>query len=117
LPLGRAAGPATDLTLQVTYQGCAEAGLCYNPITKNVTVALPAANDAIVLSALGAAASVSGAPMAEQDRLATLIRDGNLLVVLGTFFLGGLLLSFTPCVLPMIPILSGIIVGQGGKVT
>ena len=55
--------------------------------------------------------------VSEQDKLAVLIRDGNLAVVLATFFGIGLLLSLTPCVLPMIPILSGIIVGQGDKVT
>jgi thiol:disulfide interchange protein DsbD len=70
-------------------------------------------------SAIGAetAAASTGAFVSEQDKLAILIRDGNLAAVLGTFFGIGLLLSLTPCVLPMIPILSGIIVGQGGKVT
>jgi thiol:disulfide interchange protein DsbD len=68
-------------------------------------------------SGAGAAASAAGAFVSEQDKLAILIRDGNLAAVLGTFFGIGLLLSLTPCVLPMIPILSGIIVGQGGKVT
>jgi len=62
-------------------------------------------------------ASAAGAFISEQDQLATLIRDGNLAAVLATFFGIGLLLSLTPCVLPMIPILSGIIVGQGDKVT
>ena len=56
-------------------------------------------------------------PVSEQARLATLIRDGNLLLVLGTFFGLGLLLSLTPCVLPMVPILSGIIAGDGDNVT
>ena len=65
----------------------------------------------------GPSAAAAGAFVSEQDRLAVLIRDGNLAVVLATFFGIGLLLSFTPCVLPMIPILSGIIVGQGDKVT
>ena len=51
--------------------------------------------------------------MSEQDALADRIRDGNLLAVLATFFGAGLLLAFTPCVLPMVPILSGIIVGAG----
>jgi thiol:disulfide interchange protein DsbD len=55
--------------------------------------------------------------VAEQDRLATLIADGGLLVVMATFFGFGLLLAFTPCVLPMIPILSGIIAGQGAAAT
>jgi thioredoxin:protein disulfide reductase len=70
-------------------------------------------------NAANAAANASGAGafVSEQDKLAVLIRDGNLAVVLATFFGIGLLLSLTPCVLPMIPILSGIIVGQGDKVT
>jgi thiol:disulfide interchange protein DsbD len=73
------------------------------------------AGSASVASA--AVAASAGAFISEQDQLATLIRDGNLAAVLATFFGIGLLLSLTPCVLPMIPILSGIIVGQGEKVT
>jgi len=57
----------------------------------------------------------AAAPMvSEQDALAERIRSGNLLAVLATFLGAGLLLAFTPCVLPMVPILSGIIVGAGG---
>ncbi len=119
LPVARAAGSAGTLTLEVTYQGCADGGLCYNPITKTVSVELPPTDVATTLSAADNPAGVAaaGAPVAEQDRLAALIRDGNLTAVLATFFGLGLLLAFTPCVLPMIPILSGIIVGQGDKVT
>jgi thiol:disulfide interchange protein DsbD len=68
-------------------------------------------------AAAGVTTASTGAFISEQDQLATLIRDGNLAAVLATFFGIGLLLSLTPCVLPMIPILSGIIVGQGEKVT
>jgi thioredoxin:protein disulfide reductase len=118
LPIARPAGPGGTLNLSVTYQGCAEGGLCYNPITKNVSLELPPTNVATTLPAAAEPAAPSSvAPVAEQDRLAALIRDGNLFAVLGTFFAIGMLLSFTPCVLPMIPILSGIIVGQGGTVT
>jgi thiol:disulfide interchange protein DsbD len=128
-----------DLTvpLKVTYQGCATAGLCYPPITKVVNVVLPspgagtphaggpstgdlsAGNSAAAGSTAtsGPNAATTGAFVSEQDQLAILIRDGNLAAVLATFFGIGLLLSLTPCVLPMIPILSGIIVGQGDKVT
>ncbi|WP_116808273.1 protein-disulfide reductase DsbD [Steroidobacter cummioxidans] len=113
LPIARPAGSGGTLNLKVTYQGCAEDGICYNPITKNVSLELPPSDRATTLNA----ASSPQAPVAEQDRLASLIRDGNLLAVLATFFGLGVLLSFTPCVLPMIPILSGIIVGQGGTVT
>jgi thiol:disulfide interchange protein DsbD len=106
-----AAAPGTgELTLDVSYMGCADAGLCYPPTTKRITVALgaaPAAEAAPSGPALGA-------PMrSEQDLLADRIRSGNLLAVLATFFGAGLLLAFTPCVLPMVPILSGIIVGAG----
>jgi thiol:disulfide interchange protein DsbD len=104
LPVARAADTATDVELAVTYQGCAEAGLCYLPITKSLHVSLPR----------GAS---GGAFVSEQERLATLVRSGSLLLVLGTFFGLGLLLGFTPCVLPMVPILSGIIVGQGASIT
>jgi thiol:disulfide interchange protein DsbD len=122
LPIARPAGSG-KLDLEVTYQGCAEGGLCYNPITKKVSLDLPPTDQATTLpkdaqpvgSATGAEAS--RAPVAEQDRLASLIRDGNVLAVLATFFGLGVLLSLTPCVLPMIPILSGIIVGQGSHVT
>jgi thiol:disulfide interchange protein DsbD len=104
-----AAVPGTPgLTLDVAYMGCADAGLCYPPTVKRINVALGASPAA----AAGATSAV--APMvSEQDVLARKIRSGNLLAVLATFFGAGLLLAFTPCVLPMVPILSGIIVGAG----
>ncbi len=118
LPVARAGGASFDLPLEVTYQGCAEAGLCYPPETKSVIVSLPAGGGT---SASGAAptgaARTAGGFVSEQDRLAALIRDGSLIAVLATFFGLGLLLAFTPCVLPMVPILSGIIAGQGANVT
>jgi thioredoxin:protein disulfide reductase len=113
VPVVRATGGAFELPLQVTYQGCADAGLCYPPITKDVTVNLSA----------GAASAAGGSPgaavdgVAEQDWFASLIRSGNPLVMLGWFYLAGLVLAFTPCVLPMVPILSGIIAGGGRSLT
>ncbi|MCX7053149.1 MAG: protein-disulfide reductase DsbD [Proteobacteria bacterium] len=107
VPVVAAAG-VTEVPLEITYQGCADAGLCYPPIKKTVVVKLAA-------TAVAAAADGAAKPMrSEQDLLADKIRDGNLLAVLATFFGFGLLLAFTPCVLPMVPILSGIIVGAGG---
>lgn len=115
LPIARAAGSSGTLNLKIVYQGCAEGGLCYNPITKTVALELPSTN---VASALPIDAQpTTGAPVAEQDRLASVLSGSNLLAALATFFGLGVLLAFTPCVLPMIPILSGIIVGQGEKVT
>ena len=106
-----AAAPGTkQVTLDVSYMGCADAGLCYPPTTKRVSVALGAAP----ASATAAPELTAAAPVvSEQDALAEKIRSGNLLAVLATFFGAGLLLAFTPCVLPMVPILSGIIVGAG----
>jgi thiol:disulfide interchange protein DsbD len=140
VPVTRSGG-AGELPLDVTYQGCAEAGLCYPPITKNLKVSLGGSGSGSPGATSGAAAAAKEPPgstasggasarnsagavsaggagyVSEQDRLAGLIRDGNLAAVLATFFGIGVLLSFTPCVLPMIPILSGIIVGQGEKVS
>ncbi|HEY1899552.1 MAG TPA: protein-disulfide reductase DsbD [Steroidobacteraceae bacterium] len=129
LPVARPGGAGSlKLAVAVTYQGCAHAGLCYPPITKTLAVTLPPAGTAgggtaaaapdvaAVGPAVGTGAS-TGTFVSEQDRLAALIRDGNLLLVLGTFFGLGLLLAFTPCVLPMVPILSGIIAGHGTNVT
>jgi len=115
VPIVAAAG-VTEVPLEITYQGCADAGLCYPPIKKTVVVKLASTTAAASPPAAAAAAAADDAvkPMrSEQDLLADKIRDGNLLAVLATFFGFGLLLAFTPCVLPMVPILSGIIVGAG----
>ena len=110
VPVARAAGGAFALALQVTYQGCAEKGLCYPPQTKSVTVTLPGG-----AGSAGGKGS-AGAGGSEQTRFAQLL-GGNIFLMLGGFYLAGLLLAFTPCVLPMVPILSGIIAGGGARVT
>ena len=114
VPVARAHGGTLQLPLRVTYQGCAEAGLCYPPITKDVSVTL-AAGAATVIGP-GSGADVAGSDGSDQDWFAALVR-GNLLLMLGGFFVAGLGLAFTPCVLPMVPILSGIIAGGGRPVT
>jgi thiol:disulfide interchange protein DsbD len=121
VPLVRAPG-ADKVDLKVTYQGCADAGLCYPPITKTVSLDLPPpGTPGLGLAGRAAPAGPGGGPgggtVAEQDRLAGLIAEGQLLLVMASFFGFGLLLAFTPCVLPMIPILSGIIAGQGTQAT
>lgn len=114
LPIARAAGAALELPLKVTYQGCADAGLCYPPETKRILVSLPAASGA---AALPGGSSAGDGYVSEQDRMAALIRGPDVVTMLAAFFGFGLLLALTPCVWPMIPILSGIIVGQGAGVT
>lgn len=112
LTVARATPDAMDLILEVNYQGCADAGLCYVPITKTLTVSLPAA---VTVTDLSTIRPQPQAMVSEQGRLAQLIIDGNLWAVIATFFGLGLLLAFTPCVLPMIPILTSIIAGEGDK--
>jgi len=103
---------AKSVDVNVTYQGCADAGLCYPPQTKLVSISLDDAPPATSV-----AAPAEGAFVSEQDSYAEKIKHGNILLVLLSFFGAGLLLAFTPCVLPMVPILSGIIAGSGENVT
>jgi thiol:disulfide interchange protein DsbD len=122
VPVAHPGGGDLQLPLAVTYQGCATAGLCYPPITKTVTVTLPGSAGGTSTSGMSPASatpseSARAGFVSEQDYLANLLSNGNILLVLGIFFVIGLGLSVTPCVLPMIPILSGLIVGQGEKVT
>ncbi len=112
LPVARATPEALEVQLSLSYQGCAEDGICYPPETRLLTVSLPAAT---AVSAL-AAASADEPPLSEQARLAELIGHASLWAIAATFFGAGLLLAFTPCVLPMVPILSGIIAGDGDDV-
>lgn len=110
-------------TLQVTYQGCWEGGICYPPVTKEVKVSgvtdlkqsdfkRTDESASVVMSDIQPTVRLS-----EQDQFAAMLKNGNLFVTLGAFFIAGLALSFTPCVFPMIPILSSIIAGQGRHVT
>ncbi|MBL8538826.1 MAG: protein-disulfide reductase DsbD [Betaproteobacteria bacterium] len=92
-------------TLAVDYQGCADKGLCYAPMTK--TFAL----DGGGLAVAAATAEPLNA-VAEDSRIAATLRDGGLWASIAAFFGFGLLLALTPCVFPMIPILSGIIAGH-----
>lgn len=106
---------AGAISLRVTYQGCADAGLCYPPTTKTLTVSLPPAGSATPGAGAPAGSSSSVAP--SQQGYAAAALSGSLLAMLAAFYGYGLLLAFTGCVYPTIPILSAIIVGQGRKVT
>ncbi|MDH3614555.1 MAG: protein-disulfide reductase DsbD [Gammaproteobacteria bacterium] len=110
LTIARATPEAMDLELEVNYQGCAEGGLCYLPQSAVLTVGLP---EATVVTDLSTVRPSADEPVSEQGRLAKLITDANLGWVMITFVGLGLLLAFTPCVLPMIPILTSIIAGEG----
>lgn len=118
LPVSRGSREAFTLPVKITWQGCADAGLCYPPTTQEFQVKMPEATRVSALPAGGGAASAGeGGYVSEQDKLAAMIRDGNIFLMAGAFFLAGLLLAFTPCVLPMVPIVAGIIAGEGSGVT
>jgi len=130
IPLIRSETGATELQLLVAYQGCAEAGVCYPPIRQQVALALPAmdrtqaASTALVAAQKAVSDTLApttapppGEQVAEQDRIAAVMAEGNMGLILVQFFVFGLLLAFTPCIFPMIPILSGIIAGQGKNIT
>ena len=119
IPLERGASAQT-LVLDVTSQGCADIGVCYVPMDSRATLQLAALGKA---EPGGEVPALTEAPR-EADvapRLSIFASDfeiaalfqGSTGFVLGGFFVLGLLLAFTPCVLPMIPILSGIIAGEG----
>jgi thioredoxin:protein disulfide reductase len=120
--------------LLVTNQGCADKGLCYPPQQRGVKVALAGfggdgsarlltAGQGLSGTAVSAATSAvagarAAAPFAADDAgIDSALRGGKLWPVIGVFFVAGVLLSLTPCVLPMLPILSSIIVGHGAQVS
>jgi thiol:disulfide interchange protein DsbD len=113
LPLARATPESMELELEVNFQGCAEGGLCYPPTTRVVSTTLPEATTVTDLAAL----PDRNAPVSEQAKLAQVITQSSIWVTIGVFFLAGLGLALTPCVLPMVPILSGIIAGEGENVS
>jgi len=123
IPLLRSNTDATKVTLTASYQGCADRGICYPPQKTAMPIDLPAASGAATVAA-AASVTTGGnetAPkvekQSEQDQIAAMIAGQSSWVVVGAFFLIGLGLAFTPCVFPMIPILSGIITGHGQSIT
>ncbi len=110
-----AANPLPE-TLAITYQGCAEQGICYPPTTLDFTRVA----GSTTYRSNGLEDTVSSAPSRDSANpiaFANYLKDAKPLWVLASFFGFGLLLALTPCLFPMIPILSGIIAGQGSQIT
>ena len=122
LPVEKTGGGNT-LKLVVTSQGCADVGVCYVPMQTRASVKLAGAGSGtssvpavtqgpeLVPPSSSTAARLSGS--ATDFDIVALFESGSFWLVLASFFGFGLLLAFTPCMLPMIPILSGIIAGEG----
>ncbi len=112
--------PAAEARLRVTYQGCAEDGICYPPVRKEIAPAgvagAPEAPQPLVAAAkedvFQGQAGLAGTPLGETDRIAQELASRSLGATVLWFLLAGLALALTPCVFPMVPILTGIIVGQ-----
>lgn len=145
VPLRRTRADAANVRLTATFQGCQTDGICYPPMTRTVALALPAgsvpAGSPVEPSLLGsprqeqpsklgstknvaaeaapaksaAVTTDASAAAADDSRLAAALAGKSRWWTLLGFFGAGLLLAFTPCVLPMIPILSGLIAGQGTR--
>ncbi len=137
LPVTAAQG---NFRVRLSYQGCADKGLCYPPQTAFIAAGVDAGrivkadwrdDDGSAPTAVTTASTAvtsptattvtavasKAAPATESARVESALKSGSLLTIAGVFLVAGLLLAFTPCVLPMVPILSSIIVGQGAPVS
>ncbi|VVM19579.1 Cytochrome c-type biogenesis protein DsbD, protein-disulfide reductase (EC [uncultured Gammaproteobacteria bacterium] len=98
-------------------------GICYPPVEKSTDITLPEVTAGNTINPVKhcqnqyRVSQTNSEPLNETDKITALLQQDNILWVLASFFGFGLLLSLTPCVFPMIPILSGIIVGQKGGVS
>lgn len=131
VPLERSSLDAGRIELRAAFQGCAERGVCYPPMEKRVDLELPAGGvlgtaPAVARSAAPAMGECQiGSPtgfvetegLSEQCAIVDHLRKDSIWLTALSFLGMGLLLAFTPCIFPMIPILSGIIVGHGHKIT
>lgn len=104
LPINRQTKGPLSFQLQAKYQGCAERGVCYPPMQKIIKLDLP--DGAVRIE-----------KVAEQDRIADSLKNDSIWLIALSFLGFGVLMAFSPCIFPMIPILSGIIIGHGHKIT
>ncbi|WP_261840769.1 protein-disulfide reductase DsbD [Aliamphritea ceti] len=131
LQLSSTTGAAVNETMTVSYQGCWDGGICYPPVQKTVSLKdIPVVKASVIPVVAATDPAMANADkviqavipkqpaqpltttLSEQDRFAQLLSSSNLLLTLGAFFVAGMALALTPCVFPMIPILSSIIIGQ-----
>ncbi|MGD8348085.1 MAG: protein-disulfide reductase DsbD [Gammaproteobacteria bacterium] len=131
IPVVSEPGASDKYSISYQMQGCVEDRICYPPLTRYLNV--DTGTGSIKVSGEPGAGALSqaqqpaagnasqaqppAAPVSEQDRFAQLLLDESLLLIVALFFLAGIGLTFTPCVFPMIPILSSIIAGQGSSIT
>lgn len=132
ITLDRPIAKASSVIVKAIYQGCSDQGLCYPSIEKQLQLDLPDVQTGLVpakkttLTPAPQASTITPIPLSgerptvpanDDTKIAQLFKSGHFWLIVSFFFGAGLLLSLTPCVFPMIPILSGIIVGHGHKIT
>jgi thiol:disulfide interchange protein DsbD len=115
---------SSQVTFIAKFQGCWLGGICYPPVEKSTDIVLSKATESSATDSVKtlpksvlSATNTNSESLNETDKITALLQQDNILWILVSFFGFGLLLSLTPCVFPMIPILSGIIVGQKGEIT
>ncbi|MGH8559808.1 MAG: protein-disulfide reductase DsbD [Methylococcales bacterium] len=113
LPLTRNQSGPVAINLIAHFQGCADRGVCYPPMKESLYLELPSGT----LSPASETSSQASSRLSEQDGIALALQHDSLALTMLVFFGYGLLLAFTPCVFPMVPILSGIIVGYGESIS
>lgn len=109
--LGKQSGAAS---MQVQFQGCSETGFCYPPETKNITLQI---DDQLALTEATIQTVTEKTQTLPEDTITSAFTQHHWIITTLIFYGFGLLLAFTPCVLPMVPVLSGLIVGHGKNIT
>jgi len=117
LPISVLGEKPGETILELHYQGCADDGFCYPPEVKHIKVGI---DDSLALSSVSledAPLPAVESPQVADNKIENIFTHHNWAMILLIFYGFGLLLSFTPCILPMVPVLSGIIVGHGLTLT
>ena len=119
LPVAILGEQAGEAILDVHYQGCSDDGFCYPPETSQIKLTI---DNHLALTHVNVENAITppqlkDTSLSEHDKLDQLFSSNNWGIIILSFFGFGLLLSFTPCVLPMVPVLSGIIVGHGSDLS
>lgn len=113
LPVERTSSGPLNLSLKITSQGCADGGLCYPPLHQPVSLELPSPAVAAPVASPAPQAFPAESKTDESSQIFRALQKNGFWTNIALFFVAGLGLALTPCVFPMIPILSGIIAGQG----
>lgn len=106
-----------DASLQLSYQGCSDSGFCYPPQEKTIQLVIDEKLALSQVHLIQPQIESTSTTITESEGINKIFMSHNWVLILTTFYGLGLLLAFTPCILPMVPVLSGIIIGHGKNIT